>query len=578
MSGSMTGLYVGASGLQASQNGLNTTSHNIANADTKGYTRQQVLLSDAYYQTIGTSTTSKMQVGYGVTVERVRQIRNEFLDSAYRKETGRQGFYEAQYNAVSETEDIFGETEGVSFKESIDSLWKSISELKKEPDNIVARSTLVSSADAFIKRAQIISTQLSNYQVSLNTEVKTNVDKINSLADQINDTNKQIKKVESTGVERANDLRDSRNLLLDQLSEITDITYKETAGGDMYVYTEGHALISDGDVNHMYVEPMSETSDMYNVKWEGSKSNVFNFDLVPSSERGTDVGYLKGLMLARGDDKANYTNIPGEEPDPADYATTADYDTAKADYDKKLKYYNDVVSNSTIMTAQAQFDKLVNGIVTAINDVFCPKTTMTVGTTTYTILDLTKAPVGMDVNSTVGNGLFNRRNMETFEKIDLNGDGKDEYVYQESDEADNYSLYTIEQLEVNQDIQKAVTLIPLSKTGGTGDVDIDAADKLLDIWNKDFTTLDPNSLTKYTFYEYYTAFIGDIANRGEIYNTVSSSQETLVNDIESQRQAIAGVSTDEELTNLIKYQHAYNAASRYINVVSQMIEDIVTKL
>ncbi|BCN32561.1 flagellar hook-associated protein FlgK [Anaeromicropila herbilytica] len=602
MSGSMTGIYVGVSGLQTSQNGLNTTAHNIANADTKGYSRQQVLLKDTYYQTIGVSTTSKMQVGYGDAVDRLRQLRNEFLDTAYRKETGRQGFYEAQYSAVSEVEDIFGETEGVPFKSSIDTLWTSISELQKQSDNKVARDTLVASADSFIKRAQIISGQLKDYQTSLNTEVKSSVDKINSYVDQINDLNKQIQKVECAGVERANDLRDSRNLLLDKLGKLTDISYKEISGGSLYVFTEGHLLVGDGDVNHMKVElmsnsssPATSTSSMYNVKWEDTNTEVYNFDNLPSSEKGTDVGYLKGLLLARGDDTANYTDIPGEAPNPM---TT--------DYQDKLDRYNKVISNSTIMLAEGQFDKLINGIVTAINNVLCPvqstevdvavdasnqpivpPATATAPYTTkkYKILS-EDAPVGSDDNNTPGNVLFERKNQDSFQKMDLyvvdSGTGtatkKTCYVYQEPDETDPYSLYTTDQLEVNQNLQKNSNLMPLSKAGGTGDIDVKTAEELINVWRKDFSTLDPNSLTKYTFYGYYTGFVGELANAGEVYKTVSNTQDQLANDIESQRQAVAGVSTDEELTNLIKYQHAYNAASRYINVVSQMLEDIVTKL
>lgn len=593
MSGSMTSIYLGVSGLQTSQSALNTTGHNIANADTKGYVRQQVIQSDAFYQTIGSSTTSKMQVGYGVCIESVRQIRDRFLDAAYRTEVGRQGFYEAQYNAVSEVEDIFGELEGVSFQDSITSLWNSIQELEKEPDSIVARATLVQSASAFIERAQNISYQLSNYQTSLNTEVKTNVDKVNSLADQINELNSTIMKYESSGVENANDLRDQRNQLLDELGQIVDITYKETASGEIFVYAENHALVAAGVVNHMYVEPISDSSTMYTVKWSDTKKDVFNFNNVPSAEQETDIGYLKGLLLTRGSDKANYTDIPVEPTKPveSDYLKadgTLDqdaYDAAMVEYNddldtykEKLNYYNKVISPSVIMTAQAQFDQLIHGIVTAINDVLCPNKTYTDSDgKVYTVLDTDKAPVGMDANKTPGNALFNRQNTERYVETTM-ADGTTQYVYQPEDETDVYSLFTIDQIEINEDIKKNYSLIPLSQTGGTGENDAKAAAELSAIWNKQFASLDPNNLSVYTFSGYYTAFIGDIANRGEVYQNISNTQESLVNSIDSQRQAVSGVSTDEELTNMIKYQHAYNAASRYITVVSEMLEHIVTNL
>ena len=116
--GLMSNLYVGASGLQVSQNALNTTGHNLVNVETKGYVRQQTLLKSNTYNTIGQSYFSAMQTGRGVSTAIVMQVRDMFLDQSYRMEVGRQGFYESQYEAASEVEDLFGELEGVAFQNS----------------------------------------------------------------------------------------------------------------------------------------------------------------------------------------------------------------------------------------------------------------------------------------------------------------------------------------------------------------------------------------------------------------------------------------------------------------------------
>jgi flagellar hook-associated protein 1 FlgK len=159
-------------------------------------------------------------------------------------------------------------------------------------------------------------------------------------------------------------------------------------------------------------------------------------------------------------------------------------------------------------------------------------------------------------------------------------DGSKEMVriYNDEDETDNYSLYTLGEIEVNPEILKDRSKLPLSKNSGTGDFDIDVAEALLTAWQEDFATLNPNELSYNNFNNYYTALIGELGTRGEKYQTLSETQEAMVASIDNERQEVMAVSTDEELTHLIKYQHAYNAAARYVNVVSEMLDHILSTL
>ena len=107
----MGNLYIGASGLQTSQNALNTTAHNLSNIDTEGYSRQQVLLGTSAYNTIAINTAgiSNQQIGLGVTYTAVRQVRDYFLDQTYRKESGRSAFYSMSTDALDEIQNLLGE-------------------------------------------------------------------------------------------------------------------------------------------------------------------------------------------------------------------------------------------------------------------------------------------------------------------------------------------------------------------------------------------------------------------------------------------------------------------------------------
>jgi flagellar hook-associated protein 1 FlgK len=314
---------------------------------------------------------------------------------------------------------------------------------------------------------------------------------------------------------------------------------------------------------------INEDSEMLKPVWVAhGNADVFNLDKAPSSKNNTDIGSLKGLLTARGDKQANYTDITLREDN--------------------VTEYNNIINPSVIMTVQAQFDQLIHGIVTSMNNILSPnrEVTLSDGTKIH-ILDEANAPVGMDSERTMGEGLFNRKSMDRYsEPTDIeveNGLGGYEIIYNariynEEDPEDNYSLYTLGEIEINPKILQNNSIIPLSSNTGTGDYDIKTAEKLLSEWQEPFATLSPNTLTKNNFSEYYTSFISEIANRGEQLNTISDNQASMVESIDNQRLEVTGVSSDEELTNLIKFQHAYNAAARYVNVVSEMLEHIITKM
>lgn len=588
MGGSMSSLYIGVTGVAASQNAINVTAHNLANVDTVGFVRQQVLQVDSQYRTIGQSAGSLSQVGFGTEILTVRQIRDRFLDQGYRIEIGKQGFYESQYSAVDEVESLFGELEGVAFQGTLNEFWVALQELEKEPDSIVARASIIETAVSFIERAGNISKQLNTYQINVNLDIQKKVDKINSLADKIKASNDAILRAESNGLEKAKDLRDQRNNYLDQLGQLVKIQYREDTSGVVTVVAENVAMVTEDSVNHMVTEPLDDKSPLLEVYWEGNeKRKVFNFDRLPSSTNDTDIGSLKGLILARGSKIGNYTDIP--------IAPVTSDEEELAKFANDIKEYNNTIKASVIVTVQAQFDQLIHGIVTAINEILCPNIDTVIREPdpadptdptkfilkTIKAFDKENASRGMDGERTFGEALFERKSMDRYElkNVELeDGSFTDLWVYNEEDPKNNYSLFTIGEIEVNADILKNYSKLPLSVNSGTGEIDIKTASKLSSLWQTPFATLDPNELAKNNFNDYYNSFTAELANRGQVYKKISESQESLVTSIDDKRLQVTGVSSDEELTNLIKYQHAYNAAARYVNVVSEMLEHLVTRL
>ena len=623
-------LSIGKSGLSMSQYALNTTAHNLANVDTKGYVRQETILGTTQYITVGQNAISKMQTGLGVDTEEVRQVRDIFLDKAYRRELGRESFYSTQYQAVTEMEDIFGELQGVAFQDSMEDLWVALQEVAKEPDSIVTRASLVQRAVTFVERSENIYKQVAQYQLDLNMQITGQVKRINEIGDEIAALNKQICKYESAGVENANDLRDKRNMLLDELGGYLNISYREGGDHQVSVMAEGVPFVTDTTVFHMsttsQVEIMKRdltrqyggdaeakeraeadaericgSSIMLVPIWPAYENKqVFNYDPLPANKANTDIGGLKGLILARGTKVGKYSDIP-VKPKEEDYTEDGELDEeafeeAMKEYEVGVRRYTAEIEPSAIMTVQAQFDQLIHGVVTMLNDILCPNIEYTLEEditvldaqgreVTYEagskvkILDWENAPISMDGSKEPGHELFSRKSVSRYGKSDVEDEnGNPIWIYNEEDPYDNYSMYTLGEIEVNKEVLADKSKLPFSSNNGTGDFDIETAEKLIAAWDVKFATLSPNVLTVNTFAEYYTALIGDVANRGDTLKTIAEEQEAMVQEIDQERLSKTAVSSDEELTNLIKFQHAYNAAARYINVVDEMLEHIVTRL
>lgn len=600
----MTSIYLGISGLNVAQQGLNTTAHNLANVETKGYVRQQYESKDFGYQTVGVAANHLNQTGFGVTPEVVRQVRDRFYDARYRLEVGRKGFYEIQYEIVREVEDIFGELEGVSFKNSMNHFWEAIQELSKEPDSIVTRTTFVKTAETFLQRAKIIDNQLKDYQRHINDKVIEKVNRINEIGENIVKLNEKIRMIEAGKQERANDLRDSRNLLLDELGELIDISYIEDPMGVVNVYAETIPFINDGNIYRMdYVT--DKKTGMIDPVWRGLNEKVFNFDKIPNTLDNDDVGSLKGILLARGKGPANYTDIPERWPN-----------ETEIDYQMRLKEYNSYTKASLLRSLQSKLDRLVHGIVTGINDVFAPNVSFSKEQEDILVSPVTlpdgrelkagkvkvladDAPIGMDENHTKGEALFDRIATKRYETVvakvyvlDENGnkiadpndqtgfktEDKTFYVYNEEDPNDNYTLYTISELQMNVEILNNYSKLPLHRHDQPTSYDVDTINKLLDTWNKPFATLGPEFSIKTNFSDYYNAFISNIANVGATFREITENQKISVEVIDSDRQNFMGVNSDEELTNLIRFQHSYNAASRYINVINEMLDHLINRM
>ncbi|MCH5266046.1 MAG: flagellar hook-associated protein FlgK [Lachnospiraceae bacterium] len=593
MANLLTSFNAGVSGLRSAQQSLYTAGHNLANAQTRGYTRQQTVVTDSFYRNSLGIYDNILQVGTGTNIVTTRQIRNVFLDEQYRLQVGREAFYEINRDTVWSIYDMLGELDGQNFQGSINELEEMLGKFAPSCEDVVYKAELASIASQFIERAQVLQKDLNDYQTSLNKEVKRQVDAINDIVTEIRDLNKKIRKYEAVG-ESANDYRDSRNDLLDQLSEYINFEVQEQGDGTIMIYSEGGFLLDATNQYYLSTEYESPTSQLLKPVWANGGDYFLRGALNYSSEQETDIGSLRGLIVARGTYAADYTSMP-TKPQQEDFKNadgvmdTRAYNEAMKQYREELEIYNKSVGASVIMTTQSQLDTLVHSLVTMINEVFSPTKELTLADgSKIRVLDEENALIGDDENETMGAELFSRRSCERYTKTKatvLDEDGNpqeiDVWQYNEEDPEDRYSLYTISQLVVNPAVLQNPSCLGVKYNNQNGGKDGYAHNELeafIDIFSQKIGPLTPDSMSSYTVMGFYQAMVGDLGLLGNVWNGIVENQELTVSLADDERQNVMGVSSEEELSDLIKFQRCYDASSRYITTVDEMLEYLIERL
>lgn len=561
-------LYIGASGLQNAQYALNTTANNLANVNTTGYVRQQVRFADKTYNKLKdpNKNVNMQQYGLGVSIGDVVHARDIFLDKSYRQENGRKGFYTSFYEITDYVQDLFQELNGEQFKQSVSDLHQAFQELEPNMDNSTQQNLVLEKADLLLSRTKSLYDDMKSYQSNINEQIKDDVDRVNKIGNRIYELNLQIQKVEAGGQETAMTLRDERDNLLDELGGYGSVSIKEDATGFTYVDFESTPFIDDNKCYNIGLQEDKETG-FYTPYWTQLSDvdkqqyvRVFKKNEVISTDLNTDVGSIKAKLLARGDGYGTYQDLKSEEA-----------------YDR--------ISGCTMMETEAQVSALLHNIVTKINDAYCPNKTVDTDVT-YTdadgnqvslkgkkVLDAANCAVGED-GQLPPRELFTRVGMDRYTKV-TGDDGNTYYVYNEEDENDSTTLYSLNNISINKELRKQITLMPYKNQNGT---DYPLGEKLMSLWNDKEMTLNPYDKKPCTFEGYYDKLIGQIGNDGNTFQSASETLTGALSSIDNQRQQTMGVSSDEELTHMIKFQSAYNASSRFMTVISQMTELIVTGL
>lgn len=513
---SMSSYSIGVSGLRNAQSGLSTTGHNMANSGVEGYTRQGNIQQTSFYKTHSQSKVGLLQVGMGTDLSEIRQIRNKFFDAEYRSEASKSNFYAAKYVTGQEIENILGELEShYAAQDVIGDIWEALNELTIYPDGIETRGMLIDNCITLVNKMQEIQSDLYNYQLNLNGQITQTVSKINDIITEIDELNDKIVYHEMNG-DHANDYRDSRNRLLDELSTYIDITVKENSNGRADILSGGHELLVNGGVNKLglryssagysFVEPVFTNSEKI-LDWNEDATSLFGDLSKQNFKSGSDncAGLLKGMLLSRGNVMAN-VNTPDTQ-----------------------------VDNFLIPRVEKQFDTIMTSIANLLNDAFAS---------------------GNTVDLTGGEGV------PIFVKI-YNGDD-----------------FTTSNIRVNPILSdtgaSGYNYLALSASGDVGDTT--AILEVMKKWENGVEGLEDQFGKASPVNNYYRSVIDELSIELDEAESYYDEHNGLLVAVDNKRQTLSGVSLDEELSYMLKYQYAYQASSKFINIIDSMVDKVVNNM
>ena len=263
-------MEVGKRALIAHQDVLQTIGHNISNVNTEGYSRQRANLKP----TLPFDEAHYGQVGTGVSIGSITRARDFLIDQQVRRENSNLGRWERENTALAQIENIFNEPDDAGFNDVLSDFWDSWADLSNDPSSSVARTVLRERTTHLTDALNGYDDDIKLVEEQLNQEFNVWIEQLNNLAESIADLNMQIRTAESIG-QNANDLRDMRDLLLDDVSEIVDMNYTENSDGTVNVYINGQVFVQERETRGLTTSE-DERNDVAidSLIWEDNRQSV----------------------------------------------------------------------------------------------------------------------------------------------------------------------------------------------------------------------------------------------------------------------------------------------------------------
>ncbi len=622
MRSTFSGLNTVVRGLYANQVSLDTVGHNVTNAGTDGYSRQQVGLSASRPENIY-GGAGILQVGTGVTIESVTRARDEFLDQRYWKENASLGYGTAINDYLGKVEGVFAEPTETGIQTVLDKFWQAIQTVGANPSDVGSRTALRQRGVELVDAVKQAETQLTDLVGDMNSVLDIKVDKINQITSEMLALNKQIVSVEVNG-STANDLRDRRDNLVDQLSALAKVSVYEDKAGNYIVQLPGVMLVNGERTTKLktVADPADPTYTEY-----GLEVRKVMTDETPSLAVSITSGEIGGLLTARDSDVQGVHAYLDKLNDLARTLLTDFNQVHKEGYgldnSTGVNFFGDGATSYTdangavvpasgtwldqLQVNDALFDPL-NGLdkiaaKTLAGNIAVTQSNTGGGTASVTdavfaggvdyvkfmvkinTLDVgtgavTDAVVSLDgganwLSGTV-TGVANADGSGITFSLTNNATPATTATLTIKKDTDNKAgdTYTFQLPQGNGAGDNAVRLAQFLKVG-IKDASVTAGSSVLSAKDASGNHVYGASLNDKSIESYYNAFIGALGVQKQNAQRLSDNQEALVTQVDAWRESVAGVNMDEELSNMIKFQKGYNASARVLTTMDEMLDKLI---
>ncbi|ODA44177.1 Flagellar hook-associated protein FlgK [Thermodesulfovibrio sp. N1] len=542
----LTALFdIGKSGILTYQKALEVVSHNVANAATEGYTRQDVI-----FQNIPSGVLSYAGVtGRGVKITDIRRMYNSFIELQLKTESSRLGYWDVFQSGMLRLESIFNDASDIALSNVINDFFNAWQELSQNPSGIAERSLLLDKATYLAHRFNLSYRALLDERYEIYKDSQNFVNQINQYLDQINELNEKI--VANPG---ALDAKDQRENLVKQLNDIVNITYFEDNAGRYSILLGGMPLVDGGRVYHM------------NVRLDGNQNLQFNLETVSGSIDATRLiqgGKLKAEIDLRDTVIPEYMNkLNMLVFDLTDAVNRVHRQGYGLDGSTGNNFFNQLY-DLTVISGSPDITSLN---ISSVNANIYNQYQIQYDGTNWTVTDQSTTPptsiTPMVTSWFEGTPPINYYRL-SFNDINIilrNPSAGLDFTFQIKPNTALYFGVAI----TNTNHIAAASENPLTVSGSMDNRNARAIYGLLD------SPIIGNAKP----IDFYRSIVSEIGVYSSSAKTQKNFQEALVQEIEKRRQDISGVSLDEEAINLIKYQKMYEASARVIRVADEILSTL----